>query len=106
MTLRSNAVELHRAWDGAVLRTVSKAKAGGVPDGKRLLRVVGLPGGDKSTQKNVRALVTGFLLYHLAGDKNYRDFADADAELPKTELPDPDADPVKIEDKVVALLKP
>jgi hypothetical protein len=106
MTLRSNAVELARAWDGGVLRTVSRAKAGGLPDGKRLLRVIGLPGADKSTQKTVRALVTGYLLYQLTGDKAYRDFADPEAELPKTELPDPNADPVDIEDKVVALLKP
>ncbi|HEY7051954.1 MAG TPA: hypothetical protein VH496_07435 [Mycobacterium sp.] len=105
-TLRSNAVELARAWDGAVLRTVSNAKAGGLPEGNRLARVAGLPGVDRSTQKTVRALLTGYLLSALAGDKTYRDFADPDAELPKTELPDPDADPVDIEDKVVALLKP
>jgi hypothetical protein len=106
MTLRSNAVELAGAWDGAVLRTVSQAKAGGLPEGRRLARLVGLPGADRSTQKAVRALVTGYLLYHLGGDKTYREFADPDAALPKTEPVDPDADPVKVEDKVVALLKP
>jgi hypothetical protein len=89
-----------------VLRIVSKAKAGGIPEGNRLARVVGLPGVDRSTQKTVRALLTGYLLCVLGGDKAYRDFADAEAELPKTELPDPEADPVDIEDKVVALLKP
>jgi dienelactone hydrolase len=105
-TLRSNAVELDRAWDGAVLRIVSKAKPGGLSEGRRLARVVGLPGADRSTQKTVRALLTGYLLYTLAGDKTYREFADPDAVLPKTEAVDPDADPVEIEDKVVALLKP
>ncbi|HZQ33876.1 MAG TPA: hypothetical protein VFB19_19340 [Mycobacterium sp.] len=105
-TLRSNAVELSRAWDGAVLRTVSKAKAGGLPEGRRMARVAGLPGADSSTQKLVRALLTGYLLSVLSGDKTYRDFADPEAELPKTELPDPDEDPAAIEDKVVALLKP
>jgi hypothetical protein len=105
-TLRSNAVELERAWDGAVLRIVSKAKPGGLSEGKRLARVVGLPGADRSTQKTVRALLTGYLLYVLAGDKTYREFADPDAILPKTEPVDPDADPIEIEDKVVALLKP
>ena len=106
MTLRSNAVELARAWDESVLRTVDNAKAGGLADGHRLARLAGLPGVDRSTQKTVRALTTGFLLYHLAGDKTYRDFADPDAGLPKTEAADPDADPVKVEDKVVAILKP
>jgi hypothetical protein len=105
-TLRSNAVELARAWDGAVLRTVSKAKAGGLPEGRRLARVVGLPGADRSTQKVVRALLTGYLLAVLTGDKAYRDFADAEAAVPKTELPDPEADPVQVEDKLLALLKP
>lgn len=105
-TLRSNAVELARAWDGAILRTVSKAKAGGLAEGRRVARVAGLPGADTSTQKTVRALLTGYLRAVLAGDKAYREFADPEAALPKTELPDPDADPVAIEDKVVALLKP
>lgn len=105
-TLRSNAVEMARDWDDAVLRTVSSAKGGGLIEGRRLARVVGLPGADRGTQKTVRALLTGYLLYQLAGDKTYKDFADPDAELPKTEAADPDADPVKVEDKVVALLKP
>jgi hypothetical protein len=53
----------------------------------------------------VRALLTGYLLNVLAGDKTYRDFADPDAQLPKTAGPDPNEDPVQLEDKVVALLK-
>ena len=106
MTLRSNAVELDRVWDAAMLRVVSKAKPGGMIEGRRLSRVVGLPGADKKTQKTVRALLTGYLLNVLAGDKTYRDFADPEAQQPKTQLPDPDADPVQLEDKVVALLKP
>ena len=104
-TLRSNAVELAREWDGAVLRIVSKGKPGGLGEGRRLARVVGLPGADRSTQKSVRALLTGYLLFVLAGDKTYRDFADPDAQLPKTAPVDPDADPVDVEDKVIALLK-
>ncbi|BBX35157.1 hypothetical protein MMAGJ_44390 [Mycolicibacterium mageritense] len=106
MTLRSNAVELSRVWDRATLRTVSKAKAGGLIEGRRLARVVGLPGADRDTQKLVRGLLTGYLLATLAGDKTYRDFADPEVQLPRTETPDPNADPVALEDKVVALLKP
>jgi hypothetical protein len=107
MTLRSNAVELARAWKGATLRTVNKAKPGGLIEGRRLARVVGLPGADRSTQKVVRALLTGYLLHTLTGDKAYADFADPEIDLPKAPAVDPFADdPVDIEDKVVALLKP
>jgi dienelactone hydrolase len=107
MTLRSNAVELARVWKGATLRTVSKAKAGGLVEGRRLARVVGLPGADRSTQKAVRALLTGYLLHTLTGDKAYRDFADPEIDLPKAPAVDPFSDdPVGLEDRVVALLKP
>jgi hypothetical protein len=72
-----------------------------------LARVVGLPGADRGTQKMVRALMTGYLLHVLAGDKTYRDFADPEAALPKATTMDPFADdPVDLENKVVALLKP
>jgi dienelactone hydrolase len=107
MSLRSNAVELARAWQSATLRSVPKAKAGGLIEGRRLARVVGLPGADRGTQKMVRALMTGYLLHVLTGDKAYRDFADPEADLPKAAVMDPFADdPVDLENKVVALLKP
>ena len=105
-TLRSNAVELSRAWKGATLRTVDGAKAGGLIEGRRLARVIGLPGADRSTQKVVRALLTGYLLHLLTGDKAYREFADPEAALPKAAVADPNADPVDLEDRVIALLKP
>jgi hypothetical protein len=105
-TIHTIAEELNDVWDGAVLRIVSKAKPGGLPDGRRWGRLLGLPGADKNTQKAARALLTGYLLYELAGDKAYSDFADPGATLPKTEGPDPDAEPVTPEDKFVALLKP
>jgi dienelactone hydrolase len=110
MTLRSNAIELARVWKAATLRSTPKTKAGGLIEGRRLSRVVGLPGADKDTQKLVRALMTGYLLHMLTGDRNkgeYRDFADPDADLPKAPVMDPHAsDPVDLEDKVVSLLKP
>jgi len=107
MTLRSNAVELARVWKDATLRTVDKAKAGGLIEGRRLARVVGLPGADRSTQKVVRALLTGYLLHTLTGDKAYADFSDPEFELPKAPAVDPFADdPVDMENKVIALLKP
>lgn len=107
MSLRSNAVELARAWKPATLRSVQKVKAGGLIEGRRLAKVVGLPGADRGTQKTVRALMTGYLLHMLTGDKAYRDFADPEAVLPKATAMDPFADdPVDLENKVVALLKP
>ena len=82
-------------------------KAGGLVEGRRLARVVGLPGADRGTQKMVRALMTGYLLHTLTGDKDYRDFADPEVGLPKAPAVDPFADdPVDLENKVVALLKP
>ena len=107
MSLRSNAVELARTWKTATLRTVNKVTAGGLVEGRRLARVVGLPGADRSTQRIVRALMTGYLLYTLTGDKTYRDFADPEFDLPKAPVADPfSEDPVDLENKVVALLKP
>ena len=107
MSLRSNAVELARVWRTATLRNVKKVKAGGLVEGRRLARVVGLPGADRGTQKVVRALLTGYLLHTLTGDKAYKDFADPEVELPKAPVMDPFSDdPVDLENKVVALLKP
>ena len=107
MSLRSNAVQLARAWKPATLRTLDKVTAGGLVEGRRLARLVGLPGADRGTQKRVRALMTGYLLYTLTGDKDYRDFADPEVVLPKAPAVDPFAEnPVDLENKVVALLKP
>ena len=106
MSLRSDAVELARAWKTGTLRSTPKAQSGGLVEGRRLASVVGLPGPDRGSQKTVRALLTGYLLHMLAGDKEYRDFADPEADLPKAPVLDPFAeDPVELQDKVVALLK-
>lgn len=104
-SLRSNGIELSRAWDAATLRVVSKAQPGGLIEGRRLSAMVGLPGAHRKTQKAVRALLTGYLLYALAGDKAYRDFADPDVQLPKTDAPDPHATPLAAGEKIAALLK-
>ncbi|OSC42983.1 dienelactone hydrolase family protein [Mycobacterium decipiens] len=104
-TLNSNALALSRAWDKATLRIVSKAQAGGLVEGRRLTKVFGLPGPHRRTQLSVRALLTGYLLYTLGGDKTYRGFADPDVHLPKTDPVHPEAPPVTPEEKIVALLK-
>lgn len=105
MTLISNALDLSLAWDTATLRIVSKGQAGGLVEGRRLTKVVGLAGAHRKTQRAVRALLTGYLLFTLTGDKTYRDFADPDVQLPKTDVLDPGAEPVTREQKIVALLK-
>jgi dienelactone hydrolase len=104
-TLRSNAIELCRAWDAATLRVVSKAQADGLAEGRRLTTAFGLGGPDRKTQKAVRALLTGYLLYALGGDKTYVDFADPDVQLPKTVTMEDGAATVRLEEKFVALLK-
>lgn len=104
-TLDSNALALSRAWTAATLRIVSKAQPGGLVEGRRLTKAVGLPGPHRGTQRSVRALLTGYLLATLGGDKTYRAFADPDAHLPKTVPVDADAPPVTPEEKIVALLK-
>jgi Chlorophyllase len=105
-TLRSNAIELWKAWDTATLRIVNKAQATGLAEGRRLTTAFGLGSPDRTTQKTIRALLTGYLLATLAGDKTYRDFADPEVQLPKTvALEDEAAAVVTPEEKFVALLK-
>jgi hypothetical protein len=104
-TLNSNALALSRAWGAATLRIVRKAQPRGLLEGRRLTKVIGLAGPHRGTQRSVRALVTGYLLYTLGGDKTYRDFADPDVHLPKTDPVDPEAPPVTPQEKIVALLK-
>ena len=104
-TLTSNALALSDAWDTATLRVVSKAQTGGLVEGRRVTKVLGLPGPHRGTQRSVRALLTGYLLFTLTGDKTYRDFADPDVHLPKTDQIDPDAPLITPEEKIVALLK-
>lgn len=104
-SLRTDALEVAASWDGAVLRVVEKADAAGVAERRRVLGLLGFPGSSSRTQKTVRALLTGFLLFHLTGDDTYRQFAEPDAVLPHTAVPDPEAAPVTHEDRIVALFR-
>jgi hypothetical protein len=103
--LRSNAIELWQAWDAATLRIVRKTKANGLAEGRRLTTAFGLGGPDRKTQKIIRALLTGYLLYALSGDKTYREFADPDVQLPRTLPIGDEAAALTPEEKFVALLK-
>ena len=103
--LNSNALSLADVWDAATLRIVSKAESAGLAEGRRLTKVLGLPGPHRRTQRSVRALLTGYLLNTLDGDKEYRDFADPDVQLPGTDAVDPEAEAIPLDEKIVALLK-
>lgn len=104
-SLRTDALEVAAAWEGAVLRVVKKANAGGLAEKRRIRRLLGFPGSSDDTQKTIRALLTGFLLFHLTGDKTYKDFADPTADMPHTGRPDPEAEPLTDEDRIVALFR-
>ena len=103
--VRFNALELARAWPGSVLRTVSKSEATGLAENRRFSKFIGLGGSDRGTQKAVRPLLTGFLLYTLTGDKKYQEFADPETQLPNTDIVDPELAPMTTEEKLVALLR-
>jgi hypothetical protein len=103
--LRSNAVQLVEAWEPATLRVIGRAKPAGLPQGRRLTGFFGLPTSDRRTHRRVRALLTGYLLAVVAGDKTYRDFTDPQLRLPGTVALEQPLEPTPLEEKVVALLK-
>ena len=121
MTEREAIVERERRWllpagiasvagVALILATFGESAAAvrttaGLAEKRRISRLLGVPGSSDDTQKRVRALLTGFLLFHLAGDKTYKEFADPEAELPHTSQPDRDAAPVTAEDRIVALFR-
>lgn len=104
-SLRSAAVSLSQSWDAATLRVIAKAVPAGLPEGRRLTGFFGLPTSDRRTQRRVRALLTGYLLAAVAGDKTYREFADPAVRLPGTEALDGPLEVATPEEKIVALLK-
>ena len=104
-SLRTDARDLAEAWPGAVLHIVRKGKSAGLAEKRHFTRVLGVAGSDRRTQKAVRAMLTGYLLFHLTGDKTYKEFADPEVVLPNTEKPDPEAEPMTPEARIVALLK-
>ncbi|QNG19582.1 hypothetical protein G4H71_16955 [Rhodococcus triatomae] len=84
-SLNADAAAITRAWGGeCLLRTVDGSSGSGFTEGRRLLGAVGVGGPERKTQATTRALLTGFLLFHLTGDKTYKDFADPDTVIPRT----------------------
>ncbi|EME18142.1 poly(ethylene terephthalate) hydrolase family protein [Rhodococcus triatomae] len=86
-SMNCNARSLAAAWGGqTILRSVDKASAGGLLEGRALLGALGLGKSERGTQRVTRALLTGYLLYHLTGDTEYAPFATPDVEIPHTTL--------------------
>lgn len=86
-SMNSNARSLAAAWGGqAILRSVDRATGTGLAEGRALLRTFGLGGSQRQTQRTTRALLTGYLLYHLSGATEYAAFATPDVEIPHTSL--------------------
>ncbi|GGC64999.1 hypothetical protein GCM10011410_16860 [Hoyosella rhizosphaerae] len=89
-SLSCNARDLARSWGGdVVLRTVEKSTSSGFIEGRRLASWFGLGKSERKTQQTTRALLTGFLLHQLTGDKTYEHFSDAFAEIKRTTAFDP-----------------
>lgn len=85
----SHAESIARAWHGpVVLRTVQKSTDLGFAEGWHWSNPLldGAP--ERKTQRTVRALLTGFLLHHLTGNKSYEELASNAADIPRTDLVD------------------
>ncbi|MFF0815514.1 hypothetical protein ACFYVR_10235 [Rhodococcus sp. NPDC003318] len=86
-SMNCNARSLAATWAGqAILRSVDKASGTGLAEGRSLLGALGAGTPQRGTQRTTRALLTGYLLYHLTGATEYDVFATPDAEIPHTTL--------------------
>ncbi|MGO4615971.1 dienelactone hydrolase family protein [Nocardia sp. 2YAB30] len=91
-SVSSNAIPLATAWgDTAILRAIDAASHNGIIEGRRVLAAVGAGKHEPKTARTTRALLAGYLLATLAGDKTYRPFADPEEAIPHTKVVDPDA---------------
>lgn len=105
-TLASTAtVELAQAWGPrARIRVLPEATDDGLVEGRRWARFIGLDGSERKTQAAVRALLTGYLLHTMTGDKAYAVFGDDETALARS-LPvslDAIAEPLPQESKGLA----
>ncbi|WP_107983702.1 hypothetical protein [Rhodococcus sp. OK519] len=84
-SLNNDGLALDDAWRGQhLLRVVDKASNSGLVEGRRLLGFLGIGGSEHHAQRVSRALVTGFLLHRLTGDKSYAAFSDTETHFPGT----------------------
>ena len=104
-SIRTDALEVADRWPGSVLRVVDKAQATSLAEVHGLTGMLGIPRRSTRPQQTVRALMTGYLLFQLTGDKAYREFADPDAAFPHTSRPDAEAPAATSEDRIVSLFR-
>ncbi|MFC9892353.1 hypothetical protein ACFVMC_01545 [Nocardia sp. NPDC127579] len=91
-SVNCNAIPLTAAWAGpAILRALDGASNNGIVEGRRALAALGVGKYEHKTARTVRALLTGYLLHQLTGDKKYQPFADPEAVIPHTQVIDPNA---------------
>lgn len=91
-SVSSDALPLARAWGGdVVLRSLENATHNGLIEGRRALAALGVGKFEAKNARATRALLTGYLLHTLLGDKQYAAFADPEAEIPRTVAVDPHA---------------
>nr|WP_198428545.1 dienelactone hydrolase family protein [Nocardia bovistercoris] len=91
-SVSSNAVPLATVWGGAnILRVLDDATHNGIVEGRRALRAFGVGKHQAKVARTTRALLTGYLLATVLGEKTYEPFADPEAAIPRTEIFDPHA---------------
>ncbi|MFC6009640.1 chlorophyllase/cutinase-like alpha/beta fold protein [Nocardia lasii] len=89
----SDARALAAAWSGpSFLRTIDGATNTDIIEGRRLFAALGAGRYNHKTDKTTRALVTGYLLSTLLGDKKYAAFTDPETDFPHTTVVDPTAE--------------
>ncbi|HCS57298.1 MAG TPA: alpha/beta hydrolase [Gordonia polyisoprenivorans] len=93
-TFDANARPLARVYGGdVVLRTLPAATSRGLLERRTWKTILGANGADKTTHRQVRALMTGFLLHTVAGDTDYAGFGDPQAVIGKSLVVDPSDEP-------------
>ncbi|MBT0566745.1 dienelactone hydrolase family protein [Williamsia sp. CHRR-6] len=91
--------------DAVTLRSVPKAGRRGLVEGFSVRKYLGDGSADKRTQRDTRAILTGFLLAHLTDDKTYRGFADPDEQIGSATVIDPDSLEADDRDQITKLLR-
>ncbi|WP_051072387.1 dienelactone hydrolase family protein [Corynebacterium caspium] len=77
-----NPASLAKAWGGkAVYREIKKGTQQGFPENTLFKLLLGVAKPQTAARETARGLLTGFLLYHLDGNKKYASFADSELAL-------------------------
>lgn len=88
-SMDGNAVELVQQLGGdVVLRTLDGVSGRDLLEKPSIKSLIGINGAERKTHAAVRAQVTGYLLYRLAGDEQYAAFAEQDTTMGDAEAVD------------------